>query len=181
MEFLIGFIFGVLALIAFFVITDIKTTNLDRSKINDIIEEAEKVGSIKYRFSIAEQLSHQQMDLLKQIYAPSKSASHSKWKNEIVQQVEIIEKEKIELFKSIVADGADPYLQFPGPDGELEKIRMSEAIKRSETNSDLPTGKHMPKTETISPREGTSNVFDLNAFREGKNNDKSSNPETPKS
>lgn len=179
--FLIGILFGALATLGFLTGISIRATKLDEKQVRKIVDEAEKIGSIRQRFEQAQELSAQQLDLIDQAYQPSKSASHSRYKNGLLQQVEDIEKEKIEIFRSIVADGADPYLHLAGPDGELEKIRMSEAIKRAEEGLDLPPPLPQdsdPKTDTISPQDDASNVIDFAKKIKEKRNGKSGSSKT---
>lgn len=182
MSLLVGVLLGIVGTLMFLALISVRAGRLDEKQVKMIIDEAEKIGSIKYRFEQAQELSAQQLDLLNQAYQPSMSAAHSRYKNGLIHRVEEIEKEKIEIFRTIVKDGVDPYLQLAGPDGKLEKVRMSEAIKRSEQGLGItprPELRKEPtkKTDSKSPRENASNVIDFAKIRE-KRNGKSSDSKT---
>ena len=179
MEFLVGILFGIIGYFSFSLLLSVRASSLDDKKIKVIISEAEKIGSIKYRFSLAEEMSKQQMDLMDKIYEPSKGAAHSRWKNEIIQQVDAIEKDKLDIFRTLIKDGVDPYIQFAGPEGQMEKIRMSEAVARAESNQDIPLTKEpINNTDSKSPRKDSSNLIDITSILKEKKNGKSSNPKT---
>ena len=182
MDLLVGIIYGLVAFGIFFIAVSMRNSRLDAKQVKAIVNEAEIIASVKLRFEQAQELSALQLDLLDQAYQPSKNVAHSKYKNNLIRRIEEIEKEKIEIFRSIVKDGIDPYLQLAGPDGQLEKVRMSEAIKRAEEGLDIEPLEEKPeqKTETNSSQDDASNVIDFTKIRE-KRNGKSSSPTVDKS
>ena len=176
MEILVGIIAGFLGTIVLLALLTFKPSRLDNKTVNKMLKEAELVGSIKYRFDQADKLSNEQFELLSKLDQPNKSASHAHWKNEIVNQVEELEKNKIEIFKSMLEDGIDPYLTTMNSDGQTEQVRMSEAIKMAENNNDAPQTK-VKKTDPKSSRDDVSNVIDFAKIRKEKKRDKRPNPE----
>jgi len=173
MIFVAGMILGIIITLIWAVtlaVLSSRSVEPDKKKIEYIIKEAEKIGSIKYRFNEADKIVKKQLEIVKEVYTPNKSAAHSKWKNDLIKQVNDLEKDKIILFKSIVKDGVDPVLKLIGPDGTPEKMKMSEAIKRAEDNDDTsPLKPKMPtkKTDSNNPKKNTSNLISLDAFKKG--------------
>jgi len=151
---------------------DVKETKgVDQGKLKSIIAEAEKMGSIKYRFTETDRLVKKQLEMVKQVYQPSKGASHAKWKNDLIKHINDLEKEKILIFKSIVKDGVDPTLQLMDPDGNKEEMKMSDAIKRAETNSDFIKPDNLKKkTDSKSHSKDGSNLIHFD-FKKGKKNE----------
>jgi len=187
MEFLIGMIFGVagvlvLALASFVVwLTSLVSSKKKYSKVemNKIIKDAQTVGSISWRYTIIEDITKKQIAIMSQLEAPTKSASHSKWKHNLIEQVEDMEVEKMNLFRSILAEGVDPILGCRKPSGELESLKMSEVLKRFDDHSaseNPPTLPKVTKTDSNNPCKNESNLIQM--FKNKENQRDPGNPQT---
>jgi hypothetical protein len=100
--------------------------------INEKLKMEKIKTSVRARFDQIQKIIDRQISLQQSTSAPSKSASHSRWKNDLNRQILEMEKEKIEICRSILADGVDPLITIMGNNNEIVKIRMSEAITRFE-------------------------------------------------
>jgi len=118
-----------------------------KKAVRDAIKDIELIGSIKYRFTKVSEITDRQMQLISSTERPSASAAHSRHKNSIVGELKALEQEKIEIFKSILADGVDPQLSIV-IDGQQQNIKMSEAVAIFEGggHSQIPPTK--PATES---------------------------------
>jgi hypothetical protein len=77
----------------------------------------------------AGELSQQQINLYGQLEQPSKSASHSRWKNDLASQIRGLETKKMEIFRAILADGFDPVISVMNEHGEVVKVKLSDSVR----------------------------------------------------
>lgn len=186
MEFLIGIITGVAGMTVLVATgvaiwaTSLLTAHKRYSKeeLSKIIKNAQTVGSCNYRFTVIEDIAKQQQEILTQIEGPLKGTSHAKYKQEMISQVNAMEAEKVEIFRTILADGVDPVLLTVDPDGIQDQAKMSEIVRRFDL--DHPNLSLKPqKTDSNKSCKNESNVIQL--FKSKENQDvKSSDPEVDK-
>lgn len=131
-------------------------------EFENILKYAELVGSVKYRMKQVDELTNTQNDLSAHVLRPNASAAHSKWKNDLIGQLKDLERLKINIFRSIVADGLDPLLMMGVEgNGEPKLVKMSEAIALFDSEKghyNLPAPD--PKTESKSSQKSLRLVVD---------------------
>lgn len=135
MEFFTGFIFGIIFGWSVFLAYGLHLANkvknnksaalTDTKAAEDISELTKKKNSIYERLQKAADLAQTQRDLCSQAEMPSKNAVHSKYKNGLVHEINEIEKQKMEILKSILDDGFDPTITIVNEAGKQEKIALS--------------------------------------------------------
>lgn len=111
-----------------------------KSKLSLATHKAEMRGFMKPHLKKLGDLNKSQSALLSSLDAPSASASHSRYKNEIVEKIKALEAEKMTIYREILDQGMDPTVSVYNK-GEEEVIKLSEAVSRY--NSSNP-----PKTPT---------------------------------
>ena len=137
-----------------------------RREIEELIKDAEKLGSVKYRFKLVEEITNEQTGLIKSIDRPSASAAHSRHKNGVISRLKELEDKKADIFRSILDDGLDPMITIVDPQtGAPQKLKMSEALAMRENMN-----QKLPKTESIFSRR---NVTHLRVVKDEENNDES--------
>src|SRR6185369_8368026 len=109
---LIMFLLGMATMFLIVMIIGEAGAGTGNKKIKDAIKDIELVGSIKYRFAQVTEITSRQMDLISSVDRPSASAAHSRHKNSIAGELKALEQQKIDIFKSILADGVDPQLSI---------------------------------------------------------------------
>lgn len=92
-------------------------------------------------------VSEQQSNLALQLDRPSSSASHSRFKNEIVQKLKSLNEDRTRIMQEIVDSGADPVLRVIMPNGTANDMKISEIInmhnKPDNTDSIKPRKRHL--------------------------------------
>lgn len=167
-----GFITGVITLLITAIIFGLRQQKEDDRDLKKIMKEVELMGSVKYRFAKANEITEQQLDLVSQAERPSASASHSRHKNDIIRRLKQLEEEKIDLFRSILKDGVDPVLSIV-IDGVPTTMKMSEAVDIHDNNQDRPMIPEK-KTDTITPKNRA-----LKLVTEERSNNEPSDPAIP--
>lgn len=131
----------------------IKEINDTIPKIYEKLKMEKIKTSVRARFDQIQAITDRQISLQQSTSVPSKSASHSRWKNDLNRQILEMEKEKIKIIRSILADGVDPLITIMGNDNETVKIRMSEAITRLEAGiAEQSTPYEKPKKVPTKPK-----------------------------
>ena len=153
LSFTLGFLVGIITiglLVAYQINRLDKTAGKKLEEdIRNFSKEMEKVAFVKVQFKEANRITDKQMELLGSLERPNASASHARYKNQILQQVKDLEEKKIEIFKSILDTGIDPVISMFTPDNGKVEMRMSDALKRHEG---LPDTNSKDKTDPNSPR-----------------------------
>ena len=105
----------------------------EHSAFKDLEELKNVKGMAGFRYEKVKELTQKQYDLIGQLDNPSKNATHSRWKNDVILDVQNLEKEKMDIFKLILADGIDPYVTTPDDINNKENYRrLSEVVKEYE-------------------------------------------------
>lgn len=145
----------------------------NETDLKDTIKDIELMGSVKYRFTRVTEITDRQLELVTRAERPSASAAHSRHKNSIIGELKALEQEKIEIFRSILADGIDPKLSIV-IDGKPSTMKMSEAVALYDTNAGNAPSAPQSKTETNTPRNNG-----LKLVHNQESNDESGSSEVP--
>src|ERR1035437_871024 len=73
-------------------------------------EEDKKKKSVKDRIAQVHELAQNQIDIIAQLEMPSKNALHSKFKSDLVGALQDIECKKLDILKTVLADGFNPMI-----------------------------------------------------------------------
>ncbi len=122
-----------------------------KQEMSRAYEERIKYGLAKPKIERINEIAKEQIAYIGSLDRPSASASHSKYKNEIIGTIKRLEEEKRNLFQSILDGGSDPMLSVV-IDGENKTMRISEllsVINGSSASSDDDD----KKSESISSKE----------------------------
>lgn len=125
--FLVGFVSGVVSTLLYASYKVAQYNKKDDKLIEGIKKDLDLAVSVKKRFARVTQITSEQMELLANAERPSASATHSKYQNSIVSELKKLEKEKMDIFRSILKDGVDPKLSVIA-DGKPTVMKMSEAV-----------------------------------------------------
>jgi hypothetical protein len=142
--FLLGAITGAGAFMAYGVYQVTKF----RKKRSDLVEEIkkeaakldERTTSIKERLTKASQLAQAQMDLRNAAEQPSKNATHSKYKNGVISEINDLEQQKLDILRTILAEGFNPIITVVQDGGMKEEIPLSEYVTSAQQNMDAAMG-----------------------------------------
>lgn len=119
-----------------------KEINVELEKAKDaLIKQAgnlELIGSIKYRAKKAVEIFQLQQDLLGSLDQPSKNATYSRNKNTILSQIKELEEQKMDIYRSILADGVDSDMTVMTSTGEKKTMKLSEVIKLHDSGTQVP-------------------------------------------
>jgi len=88
---------------------------------------------VKEQIYEASNIASMQLDLWKQIDAPNRGAAHSKWKRDIIGQINELEAKKIDVFRKIMQAGHDLTVTIVEADGKLVKQKISQVIEHYDT------------------------------------------------
>lgn len=145
---------------------------VSREDVKDITERANKMGYAECQLDIVEDINKDQMALIDKLHAPNASASHSKYKREIMQEIRELDDHKLEILKSIYDSGVEVNLTIvDGFDGETKKIPLSEFIKENFPEY-LPPDTEKEVVEKSESNKISDNVINLTDVRRGKSNGK---------
>lgn len=139
---------------------------------NNSKDAVHKLDHLKSKVETLSDLVQRQQDLLGSLDQPSKNATHSKHKNQVISQIKDLEAQKIVILKEILAEGVDLDIKVLTPDGE-KIMKLSEAIKVHEKN--LGATSYAPPTD---PQPSKSNILKLIKNKKDEEDDepKSSGP-----
>jgi hypothetical protein len=121
-----------------------------------VMEEEKKKNSIKDRLFQASELAQTQMTIKGQLEMPSKNGLHSKYKNELVIELQDLEQKKIEILKSIIADGFDPMITVVNESGTKSEIPLSAYVTEALSTLGKITGSQPPPLppDATNPKKG---------------------------
>ena len=88
-------------------------------------EMDQKKDSIKDRLIKASELAQAQMAVKAQIEMPSKNALHSRYKNGLVSDIQDMEHQKLDILRTVLAEGFDPIITVINDVGGREEIPLS--------------------------------------------------------
>ena len=112
--------------------------DLADEELKRISKKSEMRGALNVFTKKLDVLNASQKKMMGGLDSPSKGASHSRWKNDVVDRVKGLEEEKMTIYKEILGYGLDPSVAI-NKDGKEEVVKLSEAVKRYEAaNSTAP-------------------------------------------
>lgn len=97
--------------------------------------KSKTTDNIKKKIMEATNITTSQLDLWRQIDTPNRNASHSKWKYDIMHQINDLEVKKIDIFRQIVKDGFDLTVKIIEANGGIINQKMSEVIAKYDNNA----------------------------------------------
>jgi len=110
-----------------------------------------KRDTIKERFLQATELAKLQNDLRAQCEMPSKNALHSRHKNDLIHEINDMEQRKLDLLRTILAEGYDPTITVSNENGSKREIPLSayvnEALAQLNSRSGMVPPKDTPPGE----------------------------------
>jgi hypothetical protein len=116
-------------------------------RIRDEYPAVQKIFDAQKKLDEAMKISRDQLELMTAAERPSASASHSRYKNEIVHKLKSMEEQKTTLLKEVLDAGYNPTVTA-FMDGKKEEIKLSDYLARSNPETFSPSD----KTETKSPQ-----------------------------
>lgn len=127
-----------------------------KKKKDDLLEEVKrraadldaKSSSIKERLAQASKLAQAQADLRSQAEMPSKNSTHSRHKNGLISEIQLLEQQKIDILKTILAEGFNPVITVVHDGGTKQEVPLSEYVSAAQSNVDALGGK---RDETPTP------------------------------
>lgn len=127
--------------------------DLADEELKRISKKSEMRGALNVFTKKLDVLNASQKKMIGGLDNPSKGASHSRWKNDVVDRVKTIEEEKMTIYKEILGYGLDPSVAIH-KDGKEEVVKLSEAVKRYEAaNSTAPLKptRHLKSVKNTDP------------------------------
>jgi hypothetical protein len=97
-----------------------------------LAEMGQKDRSIKDRLTQAGKLAALQLDLRAQVDMPSKNALHSKYKNGIAAEIADIEQQKLDILRTVLAEGVDMMITVVHDGGERGEILLSQYVAQAQ-------------------------------------------------
>jgi len=119
-----------------------------RKKKNELLEEVKrraadmdaKSASIKDRLAQASKLAMTQAELRSQAEMPSKNSTHSKHKNGLISEIQSLEQQKIDILKTILAEGFNPIITVVQDGGAKQEVPLSEYVGAAQATVDAALG-----------------------------------------
>lgn len=153
--FLLGMFFGAGLIMAYGAYQVHKIRKVKDSLIAQIkakaAEAEQKKGSIQARLVKAAEIAQEQANIRSQMEMPSKNALHSRYKNGLVGEIQDLEQQKLDILKSVLADGYDPMIVTQNENGTKGEIPLSAYVNEAELaladslGETLPTDPNRPK------------------------------------
>jgi flagellar biosynthesis GTPase FlhF len=148
MEVLVVFVFGALVGVSIFMayawFQMRKIRNTKHKLVEEIIKKTKemesKKNSIQERLIQASDLAKAQSELRAQAEMPSKNALHSRHKNGLVHEIQDMEQRKLDILKTILAEGFDPNITVLNDHGQKDEMPLSSYVD----NAQNLLNKHMP-------------------------------------
>lgn len=155
LTFLVGSLFGVIMFIAY---GTYRINQLNKKTKGELMEQLNKAAaakqpatsqtalteqqriSIRERLLQAAELAQTQMAIREQLEMPSKNALHSKYKGDLVAEMHELEQHKIDLLRTILAEGFDPYISVVNESGHKEEIPLSSYVNTMVSSLSAVTG-----------------------------------------
>lgn len=104
-------------------------TLLDSLKTKPVSDEEQRIKKEAYKLlDEVNQITDEQLTLLKGIDGPSKGAAFSRWRNDVIGQLKALEKDKLEKLQKVLDLGLNPKITAY-VNGETVKKPLSEVLK----------------------------------------------------
>src|ERR1035437_7104015 len=122
-----------------------------KAKVAEMDKQKE---SIKDRLIKASELAQTQIVIRGQLEMPSNGALHSKYKNELMHEMQDIEQQKIDILKTILAEGFDPMITIVNDTGTKSEIALSGYVNEAIILLSKSLGDPIPpSTDSTNPKK----------------------------
>lgn len=146
-SFLIGFILGVVVVAAIFLAVAaywVRKLKKIKAKITDEMNKGFAGPNTTYESIIArlkqvQVITDQQLAIQGARDQPSKNALHSRYKNDLIQDIKKLEEEKMAILQSILDDGFDPLMNILDENGQKQELPLSHFVNKAPPSAPLPT------------------------------------------
>jgi len=109
---------------------------------------------VRAKIKEIDRIMEAQLSLWGQVDGPNKGSSHSRWKRDLIGQINDLETEKIDIFRDILSDGVDLKVTTMSSDGIKSNKMMSAIVQEFETsNIDDP---YKSKNPVVKPVKSTT-------------------------
>jgi len=176
MEFLLGFLLGIVISCGFFFSYGMYQVN-KMKKIKETLsaqikakaqEMDEKKSSIKERLVKASELANAQMAIRSQMETPSKNALHSRYKNGLVGEIQEMEAQKLDLLRTILAEGFDPMITVVNEAGAKTEMSLSAYVVEASGQLDKSHGSATPPPVPLNNPNQSRKAGKFVVFKGGK-------------
>lgn len=113
----------------------------------------DKKDSIKERLIAASELAQAQMAIRAQMEMPSKNALHSRYKNSMVGELQDMETKKLDILRTILAEGFDPMITIINDAGAQDQVPLSSYVDQAATLLNDSMGNKPPAPPSNLPPE----------------------------
>jgi hypothetical protein len=128
-----------------------------RKKRDDLFEEVKKKAlemetrssSIRDRLAQASKLAQVQAELRMQAEMPSKNATHSRHKNGLISEMNDLELQKLDILRTILAEGFDPVITVVQDNGSKQDVPLSEYVATAQLTVDAIMGGKTPEAPPV--------------------------------
>jgi hypothetical protein len=131
-----GMLIGVTAFVGYGMYQVRKIKKAKTSLLEEVKKKAvdleQKYGSVKDRLLKAAQIAQTQMELRSQAEMPSKNSLHSKYKNGLAAEINELEQQKLDVLKSVLAEGFNPMITVIHDGGSKEELPLSDYVLMSQ-------------------------------------------------
>ena len=136
----------------------IKDALMEQLKIKASADMDQKKSSIKERLAKASEIAKAQAAIRSRIEMPSKNGLDSRHKNGLVYELQDLEQQKLDLLKTILAEGFDPMITMVNEVGDKTEVPLStyvnEAIGALGASTGVtPTSSPATPTEPDQPKK----------------------------
>jgi hypothetical protein len=132
-----------------------------KKKKDELLEEVKrraadleaKSSSIRDRLAQASALAQTQADLRSQAEMPSKNSTHSKHKNGLISEIQSLEQQKLDILRTILAEGFNPLITVVHDGGTKQEVSLSEYVAAAQSNVDALAGGKRNETPAPTPSD----------------------------
>ena len=164
MQLLLAFLLGALCgtsvfmLYCWFRLKEVKKTLMDqlKAKTGDL---GSKKDSIKDRLFRASDIAKAQMIIRSQMELPSKNATHSRYKNGLVSELQDLELKKLDLLKTVLAEGFDPTITVINEAGAQQEIPLSAYVNEASGQLNASLGATPPSNDPTQPKKASKFIL----------------------
>ena len=130
--FILGALFGSSAVFSYGLYQIHKIKRVKENLLGQIKAKAtemeQKKDSIKDRLIKASEIAQTQMALRAQLEMPSKNALHSRYKNGLGGELQELEQKKLDLLRTVLAEGFDPTITVINEAGAKTEVPLSSYV-----------------------------------------------------
>jgi hypothetical protein len=131
--FISGVVFGWFSFILisiYLVNKEIKRNEAKVKKLTDLISQTKSLMIAREKLKKVREISVKQMELKGQIEMPQKNSLDGKYKNQLSEEIRVLEEEKINILNSILKDNIDPEILVLDEFGNTKTMKLSEYMNK---------------------------------------------------